>query len=61
MSDIELPGAGTFALITLDNGVDVKPTTLGPKTLLELGTRLEELKERAAAGRIAAVGITGKP
>ena len=61
VSDIELPGAGTFALITLDNGVDVKPTTLGPKTLLELGTRLEELKERAAAGRIAAVGITGKP
>ena len=38
----QLPGgsAGTFALITLDNGLDhSKPTTLGPNTLVELGTR----------------------
>ena len=66
--DIELPAAagtsspGTFALITLDNGLDhSKPTTLGPNTLVELGTVLEGLKERAARGEIVGVGVTGKP
>ena len=41
VQDIELPPAvatrqspGTFALVTLDNGLDhSKPTTLGPNTL----------------------------
>ncbi|MEB7504135.1 3-hydroxyacyl-CoA dehydrogenase NAD-binding domain-containing protein [Arthrobacter koreensis] len=63
VSDVELPGgAGTFALITLDNDVDhSRPTTLGPNTLLELGGVLDELKERAAKGEIVGVGVTGKP
>uniref|UniRef100_UPI000462E57E enoyl-CoA hydratase/isomerase family protein n=1 Tax=Arthrobacter sp. TB 26 TaxID=494420 RepID=UPI000462E57E len=72
VQDIELPAAGgkttagtspgTFALVTLDNGLDhSKPTTLGPNTLIELGTVLEGLKERAARGEIVGVGITGKP
>ncbi len=68
VQDIELPAAGgqpspgTFALITLDNGLDhSKPTTLGPNTLVELGTVLEGLKERAARGEIVGVGVTGKP
>ncbi|WP_442542774.1 3-hydroxyacyl-CoA dehydrogenase NAD-binding domain-containing protein [Arthrobacter sp. KN11-1C] len=63
VQDIELPGgAGTFALITLDNGLDhTKPTTLGPNTLVELGTVLERLKDRAARGEIVGVGVTGKP
>ncbi|MCI0141591.1 enoyl-CoA hydratase/isomerase family protein [Arthrobacter bambusae] len=63
VEDIELPGnAGTFALITLDNGLDhTKPTTLGPNTLVELGTVLEGLKDRAARGEIVGVGVTGKP
>ncbi|MDR6417134.1 3-hydroxyacyl-CoA dehydrogenase NAD-binding domain-containing protein [Pseudarthrobacter sulfonivorans] len=68
VQDIELPAApgqpspGVFALITLDNGLDhSKPTTLGPNTLVELGTVLEGLKERAARGEIAGVGVTGKP
>lgn len=63
VQDIELPGnAGTFALITLDNGLDhTKPTTLGPNTLVELGTVLEGLKDRAARGGIVGVGVTGKP
>ncbi|MDR7159246.1 3-hydroxyacyl-CoA dehydrogenase NAD-binding domain-containing protein [Arthrobacter sp. BE255] len=60
-----LPGTsspGTFALITLDNGLDhSKPTTLGPNTLVELGTVLEGLKKRAARGEIVGVGVTGKP
>jgi 3-hydroxyacyl-CoA dehydrogenase/enoyl-CoA hydratase/carnithine racemase len=57
-------GAASFriALITLDNGLDhTKPTTLGPNTLIELGRTLEGLRERAAAGEIDAVAVTGKP
>ena len=48
VQDIELPAVGrhspgTFALVTLDNGLDhSKPTTLGPNTLVELGTVLED-------------------
>lgn len=67
LQNIELPGPdgaplGTFALITLDNGLDHKrPTTLGPRTLVELGSLLEEQRERATAGEIIGVGITGKP
>src|SRR5690606_1677956 len=38
-----------------------RPNTLGPVTLLQLGKVLDELKERAKAGEIAGVGITGKP
>jgi hypothetical protein len=48
VQDIELPAAeghtspGVLALITLDNGLGPsKPTTLGPNTLVELGTVLE--------------------
>jgi enoyl-CoA hydratase/carnithine racemase len=56
------PGAGTFALITLDNGLDHRrPSTLGPNTLVELGTVLQAQRERAARGEIAGVGVTGKP
>ncbi|MDT0170194.1 3-hydroxyacyl-CoA dehydrogenase NAD-binding domain-containing protein [Pseudarthrobacter sp. BRE9] len=68
VQDIALPGSagrpspGTFALVTLDNGLDhTKPTTLGPNTLVELGTVLEGLRERAARGEIVGVGVTGKP
>ncbi|MCU1572413.1 MAG: 3-hydroxyacyl-CoA dehydrogenase [Micrococcaceae bacterium] len=63
VQDVDLPGGGgTLALITLDNGFDHKrPTTLGPNTLVELGILLEKLRDRAAMGEIAAVGVTGKP
>ncbi|WP_026554273.1 3-hydroxyacyl-CoA dehydrogenase NAD-binding domain-containing protein [Arthrobacter sp. 35W] len=63
IQDVALPGnAGTFALITLDNGLDHRrPTTLGPNTLVELGTVLEAQRERAARGEITGVGVTGKP
>lgn len=60
--DVALPSGGTMALITLDNGEDhTRPNTLGPLTLSELNEVLDALKERAAAGEISAVGITGKP
>ncbi|GAB77304.1 3-hydroxyacyl-CoA dehydrogenase / enoyl-CoA hydratase / 3-hydroxybutyryl-CoA epimerase [Austwickia chelonae] len=61
--DIDLPeGAGTMALVTLDNGMDhTRPNTFGPQTLTLLGEVLDGVAARAAAGEIAAVGITGKP
>lgn len=62
LQDVTLPDGSTFALITLDNGLDhQRPSTLGPNTLVELGTLLEAQRERAARGEISGVGITGKP
>jgi 3-hydroxyacyl-CoA dehydrogenase/enoyl-CoA hydratase/carnithine racemase len=52
-------GAGTLALITLDNGRDhTRPNTFGPASLLELNRALDVI---AARQDIVAVGITGKP
>jgi 3-hydroxyacyl-CoA dehydrogenase/enoyl-CoA hydratase/carnithine racemase len=61
--DVDLPGgAGTLALITMDNGFDhTKPTTFGPKGLLNLRAALDDVTRRAQAGEIVAVGVTGKP
>ncbi|MGV8977431.1 MAG: 3-hydroxyacyl-CoA dehydrogenase NAD-binding domain-containing protein [Cellulomonas sp.] len=61
--DVTLPGgAGTLALITVDNGLDhTKPTTLGPGGLAELHTALRAQQRRASAGEVVAVGVTGKP
>jgi 3-hydroxyacyl-CoA dehydrogenase/enoyl-CoA hydratase/carnithine racemase len=57
---VDLPhGAGTAALITIDNGFDhTKPTTLGPKSLANIGVAIDE-----ALGRddVVAVAVTGKP
>ncbi|WP_336659411.1 3-hydroxyacyl-CoA dehydrogenase NAD-binding domain-containing protein [Leucobacter sp. USHLN153] len=60
--DIALPSGGTLALITLDNGRDhTRPNTLGPRSLEALSGVLDELQQRAAAGEITAVAVTGKP
>ena len=61
--DVDLgAGAGLLALITLDNGHDhTKPSTFGPQGLLSLNAALGAVAARAAAGEIAAVGVTGKP
>ncbi|MBI9115267.1 3-hydroxyacyl-CoA dehydrogenase NAD-binding domain-containing protein [Sanguibacter suaedae] len=61
--DVELPsGAGTLALITLDNGLDhTKPSTLGPAGLAGLQEAVSRVAERAAAGEIVAAAVTGKP
>jgi 3-hydroxyacyl-CoA dehydrogenase/enoyl-CoA hydratase/carnithine racemase len=57
---VALPhGAGTAALITIDNGFDhTKPTTLGPTSLANIGAAIDE-----ALGRddVVAVAVTGKP
>jgi len=61
--DVRLPGGlGTLALVTLDNGLDhTKPTTLGPQGIAELTAVLRAQQERARAGEIAALAVTGKP
>src|ERR1700722_8647193 len=60
--DVDLGPAGVLALITLDNGHDhTKPSTFGPQGLLSLNAALDAAAARAAAGEIAAVGVTGKP
>ncbi|HJY62299.1 MAG TPA: 3-hydroxyacyl-CoA dehydrogenase NAD-binding domain-containing protein [Streptosporangiaceae bacterium] len=58
--DVQLPGgAGTMALITLDNGHDhTRPNTFGPAGLLALRDALDAV---AARTDIVAVGVTGKP
>nr|WP_237695029.1 3-hydroxyacyl-CoA dehydrogenase NAD-binding domain-containing protein [Streptomyces sp. SID5468] len=60
---LDLPqGAGRFALITLDNGLDhTKPTTFGPQSLANLDAALDQVEKEAADGEIVGVGITGKP
>ena len=61
--DVALPGgAGTMALVTLDNGFDhTKPNTFGPTTIANLRSVVAGLQARAEAGEVQAVGITGKP
>ena len=59
---LDLPGAGRFALITLDNGFDhTKPTTFGPQSLANLDAAVDQVEKEAAAGEITGVGVTGKP
>jgi 3-hydroxyacyl-CoA dehydrogenase/enoyl-CoA hydratase/carnithine racemase len=60
LREVELPfGAGTMALITLHNGLDVmKPNSLGPQTLKELD---EALDRAYAIPGVVAVGVTSKP
>jgi 3-hydroxyacyl-CoA dehydrogenase/enoyl-CoA hydratase/carnithine racemase len=59
---LDLPGAGRFALITLDNGFDhTKPTTFGPQSLANLDAAIDQVEKEAAEGSVTGVGITGKP
>ena len=57
---VTLPrGAGTMALITVDNDKDhTRPTTFGAAGLASLDAAIDEV---AAMTDIAAVGVTGKP
>ncbi|GLF97780.1 3-hydroxyacyl-CoA dehydrogenase NAD-binding domain-containing protein [Streptomyces yaizuensis] len=60
---LDLPaGAGRFALITLDNGLDhTKPTTFGPRSLANLDAAIDQVEREAAEGAITGAGLTGKP
>jgi 3-hydroxyacyl-CoA dehydrogenase/enoyl-CoA hydratase/carnithine racemase len=57
---IELPdGAGTLAMITIDNDRDhTRPTTFGPAGLAALDAAIDEV---SAMTDISAVAVTGKP
>ena len=61
--DVAMPGgAGTLALVTIDNGMDhTRPTTFGPAGVAGMRAAFEELRKRADAGEIQAVAVTGKP
>ena len=59
-ADVQLASGATLALITLDNGLDhTRPATLGPASMIELGRAVQAQVARAAAGEIAAIGVTG--
>ncbi|MBT2568512.1 enoyl-CoA hydratase/isomerase family protein [Arthrobacter sp. ISL-85] len=60
LTEVQLPGAGTFALITLTGGEGSKPATFGPESLEALRAQLQEVAERVAAGEVTGVGITGQ-
>jgi len=60
--DVRLASGATIALITLDNDRDhTRPNTLGPVTLMELGSVLDAQRDRGANGEIVGLAITGKP
>lgn len=60
--DVTLPDGSVLALVTVDNGLDhTKPTTLGTGGIAALHETLAALRERARAGEVAAVAVTGKP
>lgn len=60
-TDHALPGgAGTLVLLTLDNGQGPRrPATLGPASLLELGRAVDAQAERARAGEVQGLALTG--
>jgi 3-hydroxyacyl-CoA dehydrogenase/enoyl-CoA hydratase/carnithine racemase len=61
VQDVSLPSGNILALITLDDGMDYKrPNTLGPQSLLEFDRLLVAQSDRAAAGEIHGVAVTGK-
>lgn len=62
IEDVQLPaGAGTLALIRLDNDSEKRPSTLGPASLIEFGEAVASQYSRAESGEIVGLGIIGKP
>ncbi|MEE6281143.1 3-hydroxyacyl-CoA dehydrogenase NAD-binding domain-containing protein [Georgenia sp. MJ170] len=59
VEDVSL-ATGTMAVITLQ-GPGERPATLGPASLPALAAAVSAVSERAAAGEITAVGLTGVP
>ncbi len=57
---LDMPlGAGTMALITLDNGKDhTRPSTFGPQGLASINAALDEIDGTPG---VAAIAVTGKP
>ncbi|BCW48063.1 hypothetical protein StoSoilB13_04050 [Arthrobacter sp. StoSoilB13] len=59
LTEVQLPAAGTFALITLTGG-EGKPATFSSESLLGLQEILVEVAARVNSGQVAGVGITGQ-
>ncbi|MEE6286539.1 3-hydroxyacyl-CoA dehydrogenase NAD-binding domain-containing protein [Georgenia sp. MJ173] len=59
VEDVSL-ATGTMTVITLQ-GPGERPATLGPASLPALAAAVSAVSERAAAGEITAVGLTGVP
>ena len=60
--DVTLPhGAGTLALIRLNNDDERRPTTLGPNSLIEFGEAVAAQIHRAESGEISGLAVIGKP
>ena len=57
---VDLPqGAGTAAILTMDNGLDhTRPTTFGPSSLLNIEASIDEVLARED---IVLLAVTGKP
>lgn len=60
LQELELPDSGAFALLTIMSSNDGKPATFSPESLHELGTLLEGVRQRTAAGEFSGVGVTGR-
>lgn len=60
LEQVEMPGLGTFALITLTGERDGRPAILSPESLIEIGVRFRNVAARAQAGEFVGVGITGQ-
>ena len=59
LSTLQSPSGRTLGLVQLDNGSERVPNTLGPRSLGELRSTLEQAGVRAAAGAFDALVITG--
>jgi 3-hydroxyacyl-CoA dehydrogenase/enoyl-CoA hydratase/carnithine racemase len=60
-ADVPLPDGGVLAVLALTAGDERRPTTLGPRGLAALHAALLAVRERAVAGEVAAVAVTGRP
>lgn len=60
LEQVEMPGWGTFALITLTGERDGRPAILSPESLVEIGARFRNVAARAQAGEFIGVGVTGQ-
>ncbi len=62
VQDVPLPAdGGVLAVLTLTATDERRPTTLGPRGLGVLHEALLAVRDRAAAGEVAAVAVTGRP
>lgn len=57
--DLDLPQGRTIAVLTLHNDADRRPETLGPRSIQELLTAIDDVRESAENGSVDGVMIEG--